>query len=65
MFHICYLCHTNYISVAILTLNSFLPKGHCTEVFFPSMLLIPLFRKETTQSDCQENPDPPRKNVGK
>ena len=34
--------YTYSISVAILTLNCFLPKGHCTEVFFPSMLLIPL-----------------------
>ena len=31
------------ISSAILTLNSFLPKGHCTEVFFPCMLFLPLF----------------------
>ena len=30
------------LAVAILALNSFLPKGHCTEGYFPSMLLIPL-----------------------
>ena len=40
-----FLLDTNFISVSILTSNSFLPKGHCTEVLFSSMLLISLLRK--------------------